>query len=120
MLQIDLSGKTALLTGASGQLGRVMARTLAGCGADLILHYFENKVGIERVERDVLALGRRAVTVQADVGTEIGIARIAEIAAASLGMPDIVIINAVRQIHPWTSVTEESIADYESLFRTCV
>jgi 3-oxoacyl-[acyl-carrier protein] reductase len=35
-------------------------------------------------------------------------------------MPDIVIINAVQQIHPWTSVSEESIADYESQFRTCV
>jgi 3-oxoacyl-[acyl-carrier protein] reductase len=120
MLHIDLSGKTALLTGASGQLGRVMARTLGGCGADLILHYFQDEEGIQRVERDLLSLGRRAVTVKADVGTEAGIARIVETSAASLGMPDIVVINAVQQIHPWTSVLEESIADYESQFRTCV
>ena len=42
-MQIDLSGKLALITGASGQLGRVMARTLAGCGADIVIHYHQNE-----------------------------------------------------------------------------
>ena len=36
MLQLDLSGKTALVTGASGELGRVIARTLAECGAAVV------------------------------------------------------------------------------------
>jgi 3-oxoacyl-[acyl-carrier protein] reductase len=35
-------------------------------------------------------------------------------------MPDVVVINAVQDIHPWSPVLEESIADYESQFRTCV
>ena len=43
MISIDLSEKTALVTGATGQLGRVMARTLAEAGADIILHYHQNK-----------------------------------------------------------------------------
>jgi 3-oxoacyl-[acyl-carrier protein] reductase len=120
MLQIDLSGKTALLTGASGQLGRVMARTLAGCGADLVLHYHQDEAGAKRVERDVLAHGRRAALVQADIGTEPGVRRVADAAAATLGWPDIVVINAVAQIHPWSTVLEESTEDYESQFRTCV
>jgi 3-oxoacyl-[acyl-carrier protein] reductase len=120
MLQIDLSGKTALLTGASGQLGRVMARTLAQSGADLVLHYHQDEAGAKRVERDVLALGRRAALVRADVGTEAGVRAIAETAAATLGWPDIVVINAVAAIDPWSTVEEESIEDYESQFRTCV
>ena len=120
MLQIDLSGKTALLTGASGQLGRVMARTLAVSGADLILHYHRDEAGAKRVERDVVEAGRRAVLVQSDVGTEAGVRRIAEVAQASLGLPDIIVINAVAQIHPWSTVVDESIEDYESQFRTCV
>lgn len=120
MLQIDLSGKTALLTGASGQLGRVMARTLASCGADLILHYHQDEAGAKRVEHDVLGLGRRAMTVQADVGTAEGVKTISDAAAETLGLPHIIVINAVAQIHPWSSVIEESLADYESQFRTCV
>lgn len=120
MLQIDLSGKTALLTGASGQLGRVMARTLAECGADLLLHFHHDEAGAKRVAEDVLGLGRRAVTVQADVGTADGVKAISDAAAETLGLPDIIVINAVAQIHPWSSVIEESLADYESQFRTCV
>jgi 3-oxoacyl-[acyl-carrier protein] reductase len=120
MLEIDLSGKTALLTGASGQLGRVMARTLAVSGADLILHYHQDEAGAKRVERDVLALGRRAILVRADVGTEPGVRALASAAEGTLGSPDVVVINAVAQIHPWSTVVEESIQDYESQFRTCV
>ncbi len=119
MLKIDLTGKLALVTGASGQLGRVMARTLASCGADLVLHYHQDQAGAERVERDVRALGRRACTVQADVGSRAGVEKIAG-AARALGEPDILVINAVAQIHPWSYVIEESIEDYESQFRTCV
>ena len=120
MLQIDLSNKVAVLTGASGQLGRVMARTLARSGADLILHYFHDEASINQVMLDVTALGRRAVCVPGDVGSEAGVMAIAETARRTLGMPDIVVINAVQQIHPWSVVIEESIEDYESQFRTCV
>jgi 3-oxoacyl-[acyl-carrier protein] reductase len=35
MLQIDLTNKVAVVTGGSGELGRVMARTLAGCGPSM-------------------------------------------------------------------------------------
>ena len=111
MLKIDLTGKLALLTGASGQLGRVMARTLAGCGADLVLQYHNDHAGAERVE--VRALGRQVRTVQADVGTRTGVQRIADV-AHTLGDPDILVINAVAQIHPWSYVIEESIEGYES------
>src|SRR6188472_3967194 len=119
MLKIDLSGKLALLTGASGQLGRVMARTLAECGADLVLHYHQDRAGIERVEEEVRGLGRSALSVQADIGTRAGVQHIVDV-AHKLGDPDILVINAVQQIHPWSSVLEESIDDYESQFRTCV
>jgi 3-oxoacyl-[acyl-carrier protein] reductase len=119
MLQIDLSGKTAVLTGASGQLGRVMARTLGAAGADLVLHYHRDKENIEKLERELGALGRRTVSVQGDVGTPEGVRAVAK-ASEQLGVPDIVIINAVAQIHPWSTVVEESVEDYESQFRTCV
>ena len=120
MLQIDLSGKIALLTGASGQLGRVMARTLAVSGADLILHYHRDEAGAKRVAADVVAAGRRALVVQGDVGSEASVRSMAEAARAGLGDPDIVVINAVQDIHPWSTVLEESLEDYESQFRTCV
>jgi 3-oxoacyl-[acyl-carrier protein] reductase len=120
MLKIDLSGKTALITGASGQLGRVMAQTLAQCGADLVLHYHRDKAAVEALEQSIAELGRRVVSAQADVGAPEGVESLARCARDTLGLPDIVVLNAVQQIHPWSSVLEESLEDYESQFRTCV
>ena len=37
-LQLNLDNHLAIVTGATGQLGRVMARTLAACGADVVVH----------------------------------------------------------------------------------
>ncbi|HOC31270.1 MAG TPA: SDR family NAD(P)-dependent oxidoreductase, partial [Armatimonadota bacterium] len=56
---IDLSGKTALVTGATGALGRAMARTLALCGADVALHYHRNAPMAETLKGEIEAMGRR-------------------------------------------------------------
>jgi 3-oxoacyl-[acyl-carrier protein] reductase len=119
MLSIDLQGKTALLTGATGELGRVMARTLARSGTNLILHYHRDAERAEALVREIEALGRKATSVQADIGDAKGVAEVARV-ARDFAMPDIVVINAVQQIHPWSTVVEESLEDYESQFRTCV
>ena len=49
MLNLDLQGKVAVVTGASGELGRVISRTLADCGARVALHYYR---GQERAEAE--------------------------------------------------------------------
>jgi 3-oxoacyl-[acyl-carrier protein] reductase len=43
MLSIDLSHKVAVITGATGELGRVMVRTVAAAGADVAVCYHKNK-----------------------------------------------------------------------------
>ncbi len=70
MLQIDLSGKIAVVTGGAGQLGRVMVRTLAECGADVAIHYLSSEAKAAELKSEVEAMGRRAFTVQADVTKE--------------------------------------------------
>ncbi|TFG61114.1 MAG: SDR family NAD(P)-dependent oxidoreductase, partial [Spirochaetales bacterium] len=42
-MKIDLTGKTAVVTGAAGELGRTMARSLAQCGANVAVCYFSKK-----------------------------------------------------------------------------
>ena len=59
-MNINLHGKTAVITGATGQLGRVMARTLASCGADVAVHYHKNKEMAESLVSEITALGVRA------------------------------------------------------------
>ena len=49
-LTIDLAGKTALITGATGQLGRTMVQTFATCGANVIIHFNHNKSKMSKQE----------------------------------------------------------------------
>lgn len=118
-IPIDLSGHVAVVTGATGQLGRRIVRTLAEAGADVAVHYRSDQARAEETCRELTALGRRAVAVHGDVGTPEGVAAIAAGVRAGLGDPDIVVANAVAQ-YTWTSVLEQAPEDFASQFRTCV
>jgi 3-oxoacyl-[acyl-carrier protein] reductase len=118
-MNIDLNGKIAIVTGATGQLGRVMVRTLAQCGADVAIQYLTNSAKAFELCGEVQAMGRRAVAVQADITSQESVTRMRDEVAAALGNPDIVVDNAVAQ-YKWTSVLEQAAEDYESQFRSCV
>ena len=118
-MQIDLRGKVAVVTGASGQLGRVMARTLAQCGADVALHYLRNHEQAEAIRAELTGMGVRAMTVQADVTEPQSVMAMRDAVVAQLGDPHIIVNNAVIQ-YQWTTILEQDYADYESQFRSCV
>lgn len=118
-MQLDLTGKTVLVTGATGQLGRVMALTLARCGADIAIHYRGNEAKAAELQRAVEALGRRAAAFQADVTSQSQVQAMKEAIADRLGAVDIVVANAVVQ-YQWTSVLEQAPEDYVSQFESCV
>lgn len=119
-LQINLEGRLAFITGATGQLGRVMARTLAGCGADVVVHYHQNVAKAESLCAEIEALGRRTMLVTGDVGKKDDVFALRDAVVQKLGNPSIVVTNAVSQISPWETVLEEGEEDYEDQFRTCV
>ena len=119
MLTLDVTGRVALVTGATGQLGRVMARTLAECGADVAVHYHQNRNKAEEICAQIRAMGRKAAPFSCDVGDLDSVRGMQAQIAAALGMPDIVVCNAVVQ-YQWTTVLEQDPADYESQFRSCV
>ena len=119
MLNLNLTGRIAVVTGASGDLGRVMARTLADCGADIAVHYLKNKESAEKVRDEIKKLGRKAMIVQADVSSQSDVERMRDQVTKELGQADIIVNNAVIQ-YPWKPIMEQSLEDYESQFRSCV
>jgi 3-oxoacyl-[acyl-carrier protein] reductase len=56
-----------VVTGGSGELGRVIVRTLARCGAGVAIHYFRHQAHAQVLLEALTALGMRGMTVQADV-----------------------------------------------------
>jgi 3-oxoacyl-[acyl-carrier protein] reductase len=118
-MEIDLSGRIALVTGAAGELGRAIARTLARCGAAVGIHYYHSEEKAKALLDEVRQAGATAGTFQADVTDPPSVARLQREVAEKLGDPDILVNNAVAQYH-WTTVLEQAVADYESQFRSCV
>ncbi|GGR07448.1 SDR family NAD(P)-dependent oxidoreductase [Deinococcus ruber] len=118
-MNIDLRGHLALVTGGTGQLGRAMCRTLAGCGADVAVHYHRDAAKAEELTAEMQAQGVRAMAIQGDVTAEADIRAMRDAVTAQLGAPDILVNNAVIQ-YAWTTVLEQDIAAYEGQFRSSV
>lgn len=118
-MNIDLTGKLALVTGATGELGRVMVLTLAQCGADIVIHYLKNEAKAVELSREIEAMGRRVLTVQADITNLDSIMKMKDFVVSKLGAPDIIVDNAVIQYN-WTTILEQAPEDYESQFKSCV
>jgi 2-deoxy-D-gluconate 3-dehydrogenase len=87
----DLSGKTAIVTGASTGLGAGMTLGLAEAGADIVL---VDHVGCQEVARRVTELGRRALTVEADLLLSSSVSLVMERALKEFGKVDILVNNA--------------------------
>jgi NAD(P)-dependent dehydrogenase (short-subunit alcohol dehydrogenase family) len=85
---------TALVTGAGKRLGRAMALYLAGRGHDVAVHYAGSAAEAEDVVAEIVAMGRRAVAVQADLLDEAQVKTLVARAAAALGPLTVLVNNA--------------------------
>jgi 3-oxoacyl-[acyl-carrier protein] reductase len=114
-MNVDLTGRVALVTGATGELGRTMARTLAGCGAKVAIHFHQAADRAAALSRELSG----SHIFQADITSQAEINRMRDAVKAQLGAPDIIVTNAVIQ-YQWTKVLEQSPEDYRSQFESCI
>ncbi len=103
-----LSGKTAVVTGASKGIGAGIAKGLAAEGAAVIVNYASSKDGADRVVADIKAKGGKAIAVQGDVAKAADVKKIFAETKKAFGRLDILVNNAgVYNLLPLEEVTEE-------------
>ncbi len=90
----DFSNKIALITGSGRGIGKATALHLARHGADIVINYLRKRSAAEETAREIEALGRKTLIVQADVGTPEDIDRLFAEVEQGFGGLDILINNA--------------------------
>ena len=91
---IDLSGRTALVTGGSRGIGRAIALRLAGQGADVAFSYRGNEAAAKATVGDIEAVGRKGLAVQADVSDAEAADGLVKTVIETFGKIDILVNNA--------------------------
>jgi 3-oxoacyl-[acyl-carrier protein] reductase len=115
---IDLTGKTALVTGGSRGIGRAIGLRLATQGADVAFSFKGNQSAADSTVADIEALGRKALAVQADAREQEGAEALVKAVLEAFGKIDILVNNAgitrddlIMRMKPedWTDVLETNL-----------
>jgi NAD(P)-dependent dehydrogenase (short-subunit alcohol dehydrogenase family) len=107
MSRFDLTGRSAVVTGATRGLGRAFARALAEAGADIVV-VGRDEVAAAEVEKELAEIGRRSCTVIADITSRPEVERVLAMAVERFGAVDVLVNNAGACIHrPALEVTDE-------------
>ena len=112
---MDLTGRVALVTGASSGIGAATATTLADLGARVALGYHHNRTGAEETCDRIRQAGGEAVAIQADVREAAEIRRLVKEAVAAFGPIDILVNNAGSLISR-AGVQDETEAHLDEVF----
>ena len=103
-----LTGKVAIVTGASKGIGAGIAKRLGVEGAAVVVNYSSSREGAERVVAEITGKGGKAVAVQGDVSNAEDVRRLFEEAKKAFGSLDVLVNNAgVFEFEPIEEVTEQ-------------
>ena len=103
-----LTGKVAVVTGASKGIGASIAKYLAAEGAAVVVNYATSKTGADKVVAEIIAQGGKAVAVQGNVAKKVDIDRLFAETKQAFGAVDVLVNNAgIYEFSPLEQITEE-------------
>jgi 3-oxoacyl-[acyl-carrier protein] reductase len=104
----ELTGKVAIVTGASKGIGAAIAKGLAAAGVSVVVNYASSREGADRVVAEIAGKGGKAVAVKADVSKAADVQRLFDTTKKEFGSLDVLVNNAgVYRFAPLEEVTED-------------
>jgi 3-oxoacyl-[acyl-carrier protein] reductase len=113
---LPLTGRIALVTGSSQGIGKATALRLAQSGSDIVINYRNKVSASEEIKASIEEMGRRCITIQADVSQEEDVTRLFIVANESLGPITILVNNAGTTRDKL--ILQMSLADFEYVVDT--
>ena len=102
-----LTGKVAIVTGASKGIGAAIAKGLGAAGAAVVVNYASSQAGADRVVAEITGTGGEAIAVRGDVSKAADVQRLFAETTQAFGALDVLVNNAgVYQFEPIEAVTE--------------
>ncbi len=93
-MQVDLTGRSAIVTGGATGIGRAISLGLARCGASVVVGYHTSGQAAEELVAEISGQGGTAIAIQADVTDEAGVRSLISSAKDRFGRLDILVANA--------------------------
>lgn len=110
---MEFNNQVALITGSSRGIGSTIVRRFAACGADVVINYRSSGSSAQKARDlalEIQAIGRRALTVQADLSGREGIIHLMDSIRREFGRLDVLILNAARAVFkPLDRILEREI-----------
>jgi len=104
----NLTGKVAIVTGASKGIGAAVAKALAAEGAAVAVNYSSGKDGAERTVSEIALEGGKAIAIQGDVSKAADVKRLFEETNRTLGSVDVLVNNAgVFRFEPFEAISDK-------------
>ena len=102
-----LTGKVAVVTGASKGIGAGIAKSLAAEGASVVVNYASSREGADKVVAEIRKQGGKAVAVQGDVSKSADVKKLFQETKKAFGAVDVLVNNAgIYKFEPLEAVTE--------------
>ena len=104
----ELTGKVAIVTGASKGIGAAIAKRLAAAGASVVVNYASSREAADRVVAEIAGKAGKAIAVKADVSKAADVQRLFDATKKAFGSLDVLVNNAgVYRFAPLEEVTED-------------
>ncbi|NKN14528.1 glucose 1-dehydrogenase [Rhizobium laguerreae] len=109
-----LTGKVAVVTGASKGIGAAIAKALAAEGAQVVVNYASSKAGADAVVASISAAGGKAIAVQGDVSKASEAQGLVDAAVKEFGKLDVLVNNS--GVYEFASIEEVTEEQYRRIF----